>query len=61
MVPAHEPGDAVAATGNALVPELLMDSGRAIRLAPALIGGENVDEQGVLAPRCFSPQRRHAS
>jgi hypothetical protein len=41
----------MAATGDALLDELLMDPGRPVRLAPALIGGANVDEPGVIALR----------
>jgi hypothetical protein len=57
--PAHEPGDAVATTRNALVPELLMDPGRAIRLAPALIGRANVHEHASLRSSRRGAGRRH--
>lgn len=46
---APEPGDPVPATDDALVDQLLLDPQRAVGVAPRLIGGTDVDQQGVVA------------
>jgi hypothetical protein len=48
-IPAHEPGDAVASTRDPLLHELLIHPGGAVRLAAALIGRPDVDQQRVIA------------